>query len=299
MQIFYELNENKGLSLALGYFDGVHIGHQKVISSAVNFARQSGGKSAVITFKDHPCCFFYGVCPKYILTREDRLKHIEALGVDYVYILDFDSKLCMLSAEEYLKNILTDNFAPKSISTGFNHYFGSQKSGGADLLTRMQSKYGFRYFEIPPQKISGDIISSTAIRQALSDGKISIANEMLGYKFSISGKVIKGRQLGGKIGFPTANIAYPAELIDLPFGVYAVNVYCDNRIYKGITNFGLCPTVSDSGKCSLETHLLDFDENIYNEEIKVEFLKMVRSEKKFDSVDELRLQIENDIKSVY
>ncbi len=137
MQIFTKLAKNTNLSLALGYFDGVHLGHQKVISTAVNYAHKNGNKSAVITFKDHPCCFFKGVCPKYILTREDRLKHLEALGVDYVYILDFDAKLCLLSADEYLKNILIDNFSPKSISTGFNHYFGSKKSGGVDLLSRL------------------------------------------------------------------------------------------------------------------------------------------------------------------
>lgn len=216
MQIFTELNKNPNLSLALGYFDGVHLGHQKVIGSAVNYARKNGNKSAVITFKDHPCCFFYGVCPKYILTREDRLKHLESLGVDYVYILDFDTKLCMLSADEYLKNILIDNFSPKSISTGFNHYFGAKKSGGVDLLTEKQSVYGYKYFEIPPQKILNDTISSTVIRTALSKGQIKNANEMLGYNFTISGNVIKGQQLGRKIGFRTANLLYPPELIDLP-----------------------------------------------------------------------------------
>ena len=280
MQIFTELNKNPELSLALGYFDGVHKGHQKVIRSAVEFARQNGNKSAVITFKDHPCCFFRGVCPKYILTRADRLKHIEALGIDYVYILDFDARLCMLSAEDYLKNILIDNFSPKSISTGFNHYFGSKKSGGVDLLTKMQNIYGYEYFEIPPQKAGDDTISSTAIREALSKGQIQNANEMLGYNFTIKGEVVKGQQLGRKIGFRTANLVYPCELIDLPFGVYSVNVRYGELIYKGISNFGIRPTVSNSKQCSLETHILDFDKDIYGEEISVEFLKMIHAESK-------------------
>lgn len=298
MQIFTELNQNSNLSLALGYFDGVHIGHKKVIGSAVNFARQNGNKSAVITFKDHPCCFFHGVCPKYILSREDRLAHIEALGVDYVYILDFDSKLCMLSAEDYLKNVLIDNFSPKSISTGFNHYFGAKKSGGVDLLTANQSKFGYKYFEIPPQKIGNDTVSSTSIRGALSKGQIQNANEMLGYKFSISGKVVKGQQLGRKIGFRTANLLYPCELIDLPFGVYSVTVYCNGKIYRGITNFGVRPTVSDSHQCTLETHILNFDKDIYGVEITVEFLKMIRAEKKFDSIHDLKTQIAQDISQI-
>ncbi len=295
MQIFTELNKNPNLSLALGYFDGVHLGHKAVILSAVNFAHKNGNKSAVITFKDHPCCFFYGVCPKYILTREDRLLHLEALGVDYVYILDFNAKLCMLSAEDYLKNVLIDNFSPKSISTGFNHYFGAKKSGGVDLLTQMQAVYGYKYFEVPPQKIGKDTISSTAIRNALSKGQIANANEMLGYNFTISGEVIKGQQLGRKIGFRTANLMYPPELIDLPFGVYSVIVHYQNAVYRGITNFGIRPTVSNTNQCSLETHILDFDRDIYGENIAVEFLKMIRLEKKFASIEELKKQIKDDI----
>lgn len=298
MQIFTELNNNSDLSLALGYFDGVHLGHRKVILSAVDFARKNRNKSAVITFKDHPCCFFKGVCPKYILTREDRLKHIEALGVDYVYILDFDEDLSRLTAEEYLKNILIDNFTPKSISTGFNHYFGAKKSGGVDLLTKMQSVYRYEYFEIPPQKINNETISSTVIRNALSKGSIQIANEMLGYNFTISGKIVRGQQLGRKIGFRTANLIYPPELIDLPFGVYSVLVHYEGRQYKGITNFGIRPTVSDSHSCSLETHILDFDKDIYGQKISVEFLKMIRQEKKFDSIDDLKAQIFLDIAEI-
>lgn len=295
MQIFTELNKNPNLSLALGYFDGVHLGHKAVILSAVNFAHKNGNKSAVITFKDHPCCFFYGVCPKYILTREDRLSHLEVLGVDYVYILDFNAKLCMLSAQDYLKNVLIDNFSPKSISTGFNHYFGAKKSGGVDLLTQMQSVYGYKYFEVPPQKMGKDTISSTVIRNALSKGQIANANEMLGYNFTISGEVIKGQQLGRKIGFRTANLMYPPELIDLPFGVYSVIVHYQNAVYRGITNFGIRPTVSNTNQCSLETHILDFDRDIYGENIAVEFLKMIRLEKKFASIEELKKQIKDDI----
>ena len=298
MQIFTKLAKNTNLSLALGYFDGVHLGHQKVISTAVNYAHKNGNKSAVITFKDHPCCFFKGVCPKYILTREDRLKHLEALGVDYVYILDFDAKLCLLSADEYLKNILIDNFSPKSISTGFNHYFGSKKSGGVDLLTKMQAVYGYEYFEIPPQKINNETISSTAIRTALTKGQIQNANEMLGYNFTISGEVVNGQQLGRKIGFRTANLIYPSELIDLPFGVYSVVVHYEGREYRGITNFGIRPTVSETHRCSLETHILDFDEDIYGQSISVEFLKMIRPEKKFSSIDALKQQIREDISNI-
>lgn len=298
MQIFTELNKNLNLSLALGFFDGVHLGHQKVIKSAVDFAKRNGIKSAVVTFKEHPCCFFRGICPKYILTREERLKHIEALGVDYVYLLDFNSKLCMLSAEDYLREVLVGNFSPKSISTGFNHYFGAKKSGNVTLLAEKQLEYGYKYFEISPQKVLDKTISSTAIRELLSKGQIKNANEMLGYNFSITGEVVKGQQLGRTIGFRTANLIYPNELIDLPFGVYSTFVTLDGKKYQGVTNFGIRPTVSDSHKCTLETHILDFEKDIYGKYITVEFIKMIRAEKKFKSLDELKNQIIADVLSV-
>lgn len=298
MQIFTELNKKPNLSLALGFFDGVHLGHKKVIKSAVDFAKRNGIKSAVVTFKEHPCCFFRGIGPKYILTREERLKHIEALGVDYVYLLDFNSKLCMLSAEDYLREVLVGNFSPKSISTGFNHYFGAKKSGNVTLLAEKQVEYGYKYFEIPPQEVFGKTISSTVIRELLSKGQIKNANEMLGYNFSITGEVVKGQQLGRTIGFRTANLIYPNELIDLPFGVYLTVVTLGGKKYQGVTNFGIRPTVSDSHKCTLETHILDFEKDIYGKYITVEFIKMIRAEKKFKSLNELKNQIIVDVLSV-
>ncbi len=292
MQVFYELTENKNLALALGYFDGVHLGHQKVIKSAVDYAQNNGKKSAVITFKDHPCCYFYGVCPKYILSRKQREEEIAKLGVDFLYELDFNETLAGLSAEEYLKNILIKYFSPAAISTGFNHHFGARKSGDAEFLRQHQDR--FKYFEIPPQKINNEIISSTAIRNYLNKGEIAKANEMLGKNFSISGKVIEGQKLGRKLGFRTANLIYPVEIVDIPFGVYEVQT----TYGKGITNFGIRPTVSSTKKAVLETHILDFDKDIYGKTIKVEFLRMLRKEQKFNSVNELKKQIQSDIKSV-
>lgn len=292
MQVFYELTENKNLALALGYFDGVHLGHQKVIKSAVDYAQNNGKKSAVITFKDHPCCYFYGVCPKYILSRKQREEEIAKLGVDFLYELDFNETLAGLSAEEYLKNILIKYFSPAAISTGFNHHFGARKSGDAEFLRQHQDR--FKYFEIPPQKINNEIISSTAIRNYLNKGEIAKANEMLGKNFSISGKVIEGQKLGRKLGFRTANLIYPAEIVDIPFGVYEVQT----TYGKGITNFGIRPTVSSTKKAVLETHILNFDRDIYGEEIRVEFLRMLRKEQKFNSLDELKRQITIDINRI-
>ena len=294
MQIFTQLNENNNLSLALGYFDGVHLGHQEVIKSAVNYAKENGLKSAVITFKDHPCCYFYGVCPKYILSRELRREKIADLGVDYIYELDFDEKLSKLNAKEYLENILIKNFAPKAISTGFNHYFGINKSGNAEYLKEHQAQYGYEYFEIPPQKINDEVISSTIIRTCLTNGDIKKANSMLGGEFSLNGTVVEGQKIGRTLGFRTANILYPPELVDIPFGVYEV----ETNYGKGIANFGIRPTISDTKKAVLEIHILDFDQDIYGENLNVKFIRMIRKEQKFSSADELKFQINKDIEQI-
>lgn len=292
MQIYTELNKNPDLSLALGFFDGVHLGHKAVIQSAVKFAKEHGKKSAVITFSDHPCCYFWGVCPKYILTRKEREKRIAELGVDYLYELDFES-ISGLTAQDYLKDILINYFIPVSISTGWNHNFGCKKSGNVKFLHENSKKFDYEYFELPPQKLDNEIISSTTIRKLLAEGKIEKANDMLGYKFSISGIVVKGNQIGRTIGFKTANIVYPSELIELPYGVYSVNT----NYGAGIANFGVRPTINGS-HAVLEVHILGFDKDIYGEEIEIEFNKMLRHEKKFSSLDELKNQIQRDISMI-
>lgn len=292
MKVFSELNKNSNLSLALGYFDGVHLGHRAVIKSAVDFAHSNNRESAVITFSDHPCCYFWGVCPKYILTRKEREKRIEELGVDYLYELDFES-ISGLTADEYLRDVLIKYFTPISISTGWNHNFGYKKSGNVKLLAKNAKKYGYEYFELSPQKIENEIISSTGIRKLLSKGNIEKANKMLGQKFLIEGEVVQGNQIGRTIGFRTANLVYPAELIELTYGVYSV----DTTYGKGIANFGIRPTINGSNAV-LEVHILDFDKDIYGENIRIEFNKMIRAEKKFPSLDALKNQINLDISSI-
>ncbi len=294
MQTFDKLNENKNLSLALGFFDGVHLAHQKVIKSSVDYAKQHGLKSAVITFRDHPCCYFYDVKPSYILTREERRNKIAELGVDFLYEIDFDTKLSKLSPTEYLEDILIKNFHPKSISTGFNHYFGAEKKGDVKFLDENQKKYGYKYFEISEQTINNNVISSTAIRTYLQDGKIDLANEMLGYRFKLSGKIVEGQKIGRTLGYRTANVFYPDEIIKIPYGVYSV----ETQYGKGITNFGIRPTISKEKTAVLETHILNFDDNIYGKTLDIEFTSMIRPEKKFNSIDNLKDQIAKDIQAI-
>lgn len=295
MQIFNEINTNKGLSLAFGFFDGVHLGHQAVIKSAVDFGGKYNCKSAIITFQDHPCCFFYDVQPKYIIRRHDKVKMFEDLGVDYLYILKFDEYLAMMDASNYLKDVVVKNFAPTAISTGFNHSFGAKKSGDVKLLCTMQQEFCYQYFEVPPVLYNSEIISSTRIREDLALGNIEMVNAMLGYDYFLEETVVEGQKLGRTIGFKTANLFYPENLVEIGKGVYKVKVEHDGKTYDGIANYGLRPTVTNTDKSTLEVHILDFDKDIYGEQIKVTFLKKIRDEKKFDSLDELKSQIQNDI----
>lgn len=298
MQIFNELNINKNLSLAFGFFDGVHIGHQAVIKSAVDFGKANGTKSAIITFQDHPCCYFYHVQPKYIITKHDKLNLFESLGVDYLYFLKFDEYLAMMDASEYLRDVIIKNFAPYAISTGFNHSFGAKKSGNVELLCTMQKEFCYQYFEVPPVLYDKEIVSSTRIREDLALGNIDMVNSMLGYNYFLEETVVEGEKLGRELGFKTANLIYPDDLVEVGRGVYKVKVEYGGNIYDGVANYGLRPTVSEDKKPTLEVHILNFDKDIYGEKIKVNFLKKIRDEKKFNSLDELKAQIQKDVKVV-
>lgn len=295
MQIFEELNINKGLSLAFGFFDGLHIGHKSVIKSAVDFAKENDTKSAIITFQDHPCCYFYNIQPKYLIKKHNKLKMFQELGVDYVYFLKFDEYLAMMDASQYLQDVIMKNFAPMAISTGFNHYFGAKKSGDVKLLCTMQKDFCYQYFEVPPVLYHKEIVSSTRIREDLALGNIDMVNAMLGYDYFIEEKVVHGEQLGRTIGFKTANLIYPENILEPGCGVYKVKVEHEGKIYNGIANFGHRPTVTVDSKNILEVHILDFDKDIYGDWLKVTFLKKIREEKKFNSLDELKLQIQHDL----
>jgi len=298
MEIIRELREIPNLSLALGFFDGVHLGHQAVIKCAVDFARDTNCKSAVVSFKEHPYCFFKGVSPKYILTLDDKYKYIEELGIDYIFELDFAS-VCKMTPDQYLEQVLVKYFSPSAISTGFDHKFGVDKSGNVMFLSDAQMKYDYVYFATPPQSIFGDMISSTAIRRFIKSGVVDMATSMLGRKFSVLGTVIKGRELGRTIGFPTANIIYPLDIVEPPYGVYDVEVELDDgSVHRGLANFGVSPTVSNDGIAILEVYLLNFSGDLYDKEIRVRFSKMIRPEIKFNSMDELKTQIEFDIQSM-
>ncbi len=294
MEILNKLKSNENLAIALGFFDGVHLGHKAVINAAVDYAKKNNIKSAVVTFRQSPYVALNNVKPNYIITLEEKIKAIKKLGVDYLYLSDFTEDLAKQTASDYLKN-LVDDLHPKMIATGFNHYFGYNKSGGVDYLRLMQQEYGYEFKEINPIKLNEDVISSTAIRKALSNGDIPKANSMLGYRFYVKNEVIKGRQIGRTIGFKTANLKMPEKMINIPDGVYAVEVEVLGKKHMGIANFGSNPTVTDDSQKLLEVHIIDFNQDIYGELVKVSFLVKIRNEKKFQSLTELKAQIEKDI----
>ena len=295
MQIFNKLDYNPDLSICLGFFDGVHQGHKVVLKNAVNLAKQNNIKSAVITFKEHPLCYLQNRIPQYIIPPADRIELIAAQGIDYIYLLDFDEDIADLIAYDYLKEVLVKYFKPKFITTGFNHFFGAGKKGDASLLRSYQNEYGYKYFEIPPITYDNILISSSKIRQFISEGSMENIKNLLGSHFYIKGRVITGNRIGRTISFPTANLKYPENIIKASRGVYIGVVEFDNCKYPSVVNLGKRPTLKeDAHNLLLEAHILNFEGNIYDKDIKVYFLKKIRNEQKFLCLTDLKSQIVKD-----
>lgn len=271
--------------LILGFFDGVHTAHQAVIKSALDYA----GEAMLITFKDSPAKYFNQEA-EYIYTRKQSLKKIMSLGVSEVIELDF-AEIANMPADEYLKFIV-QKYNPISISTGYNHTFGKNKGGNSDFLAENADKFGYKYICVPPQMFNDQIISSTLIRKLLKEGNILLANRLLGTNFMLEGTVIRGAQLGRTIGFPTANIKYTPEIVQIPFGVYSARI--NNR--PAVLNWGMKPTVHNTKEPIVEVHIINFDGDLYGKNIEIEITSKIRDEKKFNGLEELRTQIEKDVK---
>ncbi len=297
MDILNDLNSvnNDNLAVIMGFFDGLHLGHRIVIRTGTEYGLDNNCKTALISFKDAPAVILNKKNPQYILTYEEKIKKFEELGIDYLYLLDFDEKLSKLPASDYLKMIV-DNLHPKAIITGDNHYFGYNRTGSADYLDIMQKEYSYEYYRVDSIKFENTVVSSSKIRSALEEGDIKYANFLLGYRFYIKGIVKKGHEIGRAIGFKTANIDYPENVIKIPDGVYAAEVDVDDKKYMGIVNYGSNPTVTTDKKKIIEVHILNFDENIYEKNIKINFLDKIRDEIKFKSLTDLKNQIAKDIK---
>ena len=273
------------INLVLGFFDGIHIAHKELIQSAVK-----SGKTILITFKESPAIYFKKPY-KYIYPREYSLNKIKDLGVNEILEFDF-SQIASMPAEDYIKFIV-EKFSPKAIYTGFNHTFGANKSGSPELLKKMEEKYNYKYHCIPPIEDNGEIVSSTLIKTLIQAGNIERANRLLGTNFFIENIVEEGAKIGRTLGFPTANINYPENIIELPYGVYSIKY----NEYSGVLNWGMRPTVNNTIKPIAEAHIINFNENLYGKKVRLEVIKKIRDEKKFENLDELKAQINKDIKN--
>lgn len=281
-------------SLALGFFDGFHKGHQKVLFSAIDLAKKLGAKSCVVTFKNHPIEVLYSIKPEFITTYEERINILEKMGFDIIIMADFTKEIAKLNANDYYEKVLK-KLNPKSISIGYNHKFGANQSGDRYFLENLSKKYDFILDVANPEKNKNEIISSTFIRNSIKNGDINLANKLLSQAYCIENMVIHGAKRGRQINFPTANLNFPEKKIIPMLGVYAGFASINNKKLPAIANVGLRPTFGDIVQPLLEVHIVNFDEDIYGKNIKFEFLELIRPEMKFASHNALKAQISKDI----
>lgn len=274
-------------TLILGFFDGIHIGHKKVIESAVKFAKGNKSKTILLTFPNSPAEYFNNN-PAYIYERNLNYELIKRLGVSIINETNFES-LVNISASDYLKYIVSE-YKPRAIFTGFNYTFGKDRIGNTDFLAKGQSLYDYKYFCIDPVIIDDKVVSSTLIKELLSSGLVGDAAKLLGEPFSLKSIVIRGNQLGRTIGFPTANMVYPDNIIRLPFGVYKV----ETMERTAILNWGIKPTF-EAKTPMLEVYIPNFDGDLYGKELEMKLISKIRDEKRFSSLAELKLQITKDV----
>lgn len=280
----------------IGTFDGVHIGHQKILKQVVQLAEEKGYVPVVLTLFPHPRMVLQNDDSiKLLNTIEERIELLKAIGIKEVIVKKFTKEFANLSAKDYVKQILVDELNTKQIVIGYDHHFGKNRSANINDLKQFATRYDFKVEEISAQDIEDVTVSSTKIRTALNEGEVDLANSYLGYNFFITGTVVKGKGLGRTIDFPTANISITASYKLIPSnGVYVVKSNIDNKSIFGMMNIGTNPTV-DGKTRSIEVHFFNFNKDIYNSELKIEFLKRLRSEQKFKNLDALKNQLKEDM----
>ena len=298
MKIFHSINEflsDKKTILTLGTFDGVHVGHAAILKKLTQNTNDGEFESTVLTFFPHPRMVLQGKSDlKLLNTINEKMELLEKIGIENLIIHPFDEEFAQLSAEEFVKTVLVDQLHVQKIIIGYDHRFGKNRTANIDDLITFGTQYNFEVEQISAQEIDAISISSTKIRTALEAGDINLANEYLGYAYFLSGTVVKGKQLGRTIGFPTANIELEEEYKLVPKnGVYIVSAEIEAKHVFGMMNIGFNPTVEGKNR-TIEVHFFDFDADIYNHLIKVSILQRIRSEKKFESVALLTKQLKED-----
>ena len=298
MTIYNNINEFSSINktiLTIGTFDGVHLGHQKVLERLTNSAKENKLESTVLTFFPHPRTILNPNKPlKLINSVKERTKLLNRSKVDNLIIHPFDKNFSELDPEKYVVEILVKKLKAKIILIGYDHKFGKNRTADITDLKIYGKKYGFKVIEIKAEEISNIAISSTKIRKAISEGNISTAKKYLGYDFSLSGKIVHGKSIGRTLGFPTANIEVKEEYKLLPKnGVYLIQSVINHNKYFGMMNIGIKPTIKESSK-TIEVNFFDFEGDLYDKNIEVNIKKFIRDEIKFDSLELLKSQILKD-----
>ena len=299
MKIYHNINEFNGCQKAVvttGTFDGVHIGHQKILSNLSTIAKKIEGETVLLTFHPHPRMVLQPDDNdlKLIDTIDERIDLLEKQGVDHLIIHPFSKEFSRLTSVEFVRDILVNQLETKKLVIGYNHHFGRNREGSFEHLLEYGPLYGFKVEEIAAQDVKDINVSSTKIRNAILEGEMEIARQYLGHHFSLSGTVTKGNQIGREIGFPTANISIEKHKILPLVGVYAVNVIYNGAEHKGMLNIGVRPTIHNSNTLTAEVNIFDFNQEIYGEKIVLSVKKRLRNEQKFENVDLLKSQLNED-----
>ena len=287
----------KPAATTVGTFDGVHLGHVKIINSLKEFAEKDNLKSTLITFDPHPRVVLQQVAPfktKLLTKLDERLELLQNQGLDQVIIAKFSRQFSELDYKDFIKNILLEKVNTKVLVVGYDHGFGKDRSGNFDEMSKISKEFNFEVYRETAIKINGKTVSSSKIREFIDTGKVSDAALMLGRKYTINGVVIKGEGRGKKLKFPTANLQITNDYKLFPKeGVYAVDCIIHDKVFRGMSNIGIKPTFGGMQK-TIEIHILDFEDDIYGEKIVVQFIKRLRNEKKFKNEKELIKQLKID-----
>ena len=288
--IYENINENTAVTV--GKFDGMHKGHELLVRN-IKGQGDRGYKSCILSFDVSPNISLGKKYVGQLITNEERQAMLEREDIDYLLQCDFEQEIMNLEPEEFIE-LLVNNFHMKYMTCGTDFHFGKKGAGDVKLLEKLSDEFGFELEVIEKLQANHRDISSTYIKDEILKGNVALANELLGYKYSLWGQVVHGNHLGRRYGLPTINILPPEIKLLPPNGVYITEVYIDNRKYHGVTNIGTKPTVSGDKILGVETHILDFNKDVYEKQVQVVFLEHIRPERKFDSVDELFRQMNRD-----
>jgi len=298
MRVYRQLSEFTSPTnpvATVGVFDGVHLGHLEIISRLTAIAHQKNCESVVVTFEPHPRL----VLPhqgevRLLQTLEEKLRRFEVAGIDIALVIPFTQEFAKVSPHDFIKDILAGILKVSHVITGYDHFFGQNRQGDFDMLSKLGKQFNFTVDELPMVSVDSNTVSSSSVRRALLDGDVALACTMLGYPYSITGEVVTGNKIGRNIGYPTANLKPNSKYKLIPGqGVYATLVTIAGMVYKGMTNIGYRPTI-DADHLTIEVNIFDFNSDIYNREITLSFIERIRSEKRFGSLGELQIQLASD-----